>query len=111
MTPGEIIRGNLAFGDRQGVLVIFLQIADAGVKRGELGVDVGMVGLLFQALIVEIDEIGHLADRFFKRDLLVFLDESDGVAAGPTDEAFENLLFFEMLSEGFLSSWNGQSAT
>jgi hypothetical protein len=40
---GEVIRGEFAFGDRQGVLVILLQIADAGVKRSELGVDVGMV--------------------------------------------------------------------
>jgi hypothetical protein len=32
----------------RAVLVILLQIIDAGVKRGELGVDVGMESLLFQ---------------------------------------------------------------
>jgi hypothetical protein len=111
MTPGEVIRGEFAFGDRQGVLVILLQIADAGVKRGQLGVDIGMVSLLFQALIVEIDESATLRTASSKEIFSYFSTKVIALPPVPQTKHLKICFSFEMLSEGFLSSWNGQSAT
>jgi hypothetical protein len=48
------------------------------------------------------DQICDFPYGRIKGNLLVLLDEGDGVATGPADEAFEDLLFFGDIERGVL---------
>ena len=48
------------------------------------------------------DQICDFPYRRVKGDLLVLLDEGDGVATGSANEAFEDLLFFGDVERGVL---------